>query len=1275
MLRIFMVLPELIRRGIKRTGGIKAYLIQQSESFEVQGDMVSLPGQMKKRQGVSIQPAPGGYHPRKSSYLSGEAAEFVPGQRSRSASTSSSCSNSSRVQSESPSANVRSTGTSSVRSRLGSEPDRQSRDTSTLSSRTRHASVPDSVKAALKATWDDPYDLDNPYDSYYPLRADLQGTAPPKDARNASEEKKDEKIFTLVKDEPVADDLWELDSFLTEAYGGGYYKDYLALSQELEKKSNQAANKQTVSQDKVQVSSSQDSSKPNDTNIQSNKSDSDIKASGISSSTTNRSLSSPVTTSAGDSQSDTKDVKDEAKENASRAMPNVSSTIKLSQDIDVKGINQTGAHDKGDTGVSATCPPVAVVVENRCKLEVIDPSGFERKAATTFAAKLLEAASMHSESTCERMDSSRAAVSGKDTPAPDNGKVLKLEQEDEDEEEEMIAKAVEEAMKVECDVEAPVESETTTNEKHDEEKEVDPAVDDEFESSGSSWSTVSGENSPQRLSKAQMVDQYVEQVLLAKEIVEQVIATEMTNVEGSLETTSAKNEDVKETGNAAASDSATTAGEVEKSGRSKVRCAAVFNAAHETGEETKTGEEVVNLMVDSSGDACESADVEKTLGTKISDDTIEESASANDDGDSGNVEDVKSKTPEEEQRSQEEEGEMWDSDGETEEKQDSNGEVVEKPDSGEMSKKTDSEKPFLDGEADEKVEKSDEETVEKSNLEGKTVEKLSVDGKMDEKPDLDKERVKKQDSDEELLKKPDSDDKIVEEPVTSDVVIDTQARLVSEQEQQETVTEVIQTAVSESTSNDCHGESSLVASQDDVNGDIGSNIPTKSVQDISQVDEKPDETPSNDSSVEEAVNKKPRSPICEELIEESKVPETTATNYLTNVVAKDDLIRTFSVGVNTDLVKTVSKGIVTSKVPKMSRVTNTVAVTTVTRCIGTLDDFEGSYRQKNVELENNIRLLEESLEDERDKSTLQKHTFQVEIRTLQDQVDSLSKKKSEIEDQLKIKKRQQVVEMRKTSAELRDTDARYSAQKSKLTSLEKENSCLTKELSGVTRELFDLQAIVEAETYRKRTCSIDKTTSTYELDEAERQMEIHKEQRAKVLLERAQHAELQILKMQLENAQKALYKIQEQGQQTYSIYANSPQISTHEKLYVNRQWSSYQNQVQEATEKLLVDYERNEMLLTEGATLAELTPLQVSHLETFTPRTGGPSSSSRVSPSPLSGFAAQGTSHHSNEAASTGSSSSQINITPSDTISDAGLDELKDMTSRQVLVALVVRLI
>ena len=46
----------------------------------------------------------------------------------------------------------------------------------------------------------------------------------------------------------------------------------------------------------------------------------------------------------------------------------------------------------------------------------------------------------------------------------------------------------------------------------------------------------------------------------------------------------------------------------------------------------------------------------------------------------------------------------------------------------------------------------------------------------------------------------------------------------------------------------------------------------------------------------------------------------------------------------------------------------------------------------------------------------------------------------EIEEQLKIKKRQQSVEIRKTTAELRDTDARYSAQKSKVNALEKENA-------------------------------------------------------------------------------------------------------------------------------------------------------------------------------------------------------------------------------------------
>ena len=57
MLRIFMLLPETIRRGIKRTGGLKAYL-EQSDAFDVRGDLVGLPGQIK-RTPITIQPPPG----------------------------------------------------------------------------------------------------------------------------------------------------------------------------------------------------------------------------------------------------------------------------------------------------------------------------------------------------------------------------------------------------------------------------------------------------------------------------------------------------------------------------------------------------------------------------------------------------------------------------------------------------------------------------------------------------------------------------------------------------------------------------------------------------------------------------------------------------------------------------------------------------------------------------------------------------------------------------------------------------------------------------------------------------------------------------------------------------------------------------------------------------------------------------------------------------------------------------------------------------------------
>ena len=54
LLRVFMILPEPQRRGIKRLGGLKAYL-QQSGVFEIKGDMVSLVGQMKE----DVKPPPG----------------------------------------------------------------------------------------------------------------------------------------------------------------------------------------------------------------------------------------------------------------------------------------------------------------------------------------------------------------------------------------------------------------------------------------------------------------------------------------------------------------------------------------------------------------------------------------------------------------------------------------------------------------------------------------------------------------------------------------------------------------------------------------------------------------------------------------------------------------------------------------------------------------------------------------------------------------------------------------------------------------------------------------------------------------------------------------------------------------------------------------------------------------------------------------------------------------------------------------------------------------
>ena len=62
----------------------------------------------------------------------------------------------------------------------------------------------------------------------------------------------------------------------------------------------------------------------------------------------------------------------------------------------------------------------------------------------------------------------------------------------------------------------------------------------------------------------------------------------------------------------------------------------------------------------------------------------------------------------------------------------------------------------------------------------------------------------------------------------------------------------------------------------------------------------------------------------------------------------------------------------------------------------------------------------------------------------------------------------------------------------------------------MTRELFDLQATLEADV-KKRTHSIDETTSTEDLDEVQRKRDNRKEERAIALFERAQSAELKVV--------------------------------------------------------------------------------------------------------------------------------------------------------------------
>ena len=72
-------------------------------------------------------------------------------------------------------------------------------------------------------------------------------------------------------------------------------------------------------------------------------------------------------------------------------------------------------------------------------------------------------------------------------------------------------------------------------------------------------------------------------------------------------------------------------------------------------------------------------------------------------------------------------------------------------------------------------------------------------------------------------------------------------------------------------------------------------------------------------------------------------------------------VDTVSVAMNTDVVKVVHKGVVTSKVARQSRVTNTVSVPTVSRGVGTFEEYEETYRVKNEELVRSAEILESGL--------------------------------------------------------------------------------------------------------------------------------------------------------------------------------------------------------------------------------------------------------------------------------------------------------------------------
>ena len=618
---------------------------------------------------------------------------------------------------------------------------------------------------------------------------------------------------------------------------------------------------------------------------------------------------------------------------SSHKVQNTTTIVKPSKESSVTG-DQTCAKMSETEAKTDVVSKKSPAVENTCKADVIDASKFEKKTATTFAAKLLEAACIHSESTCERVDGRAAVVSERDLDVSNESLGIEVHVEKTDENEYVeIEKAVEEAIEEELMAEKTGECEGTAD-GIDKVNKADPTVDKDdvseasWGNSESSWCTISTDESPRRLSKLEMVDKYVDQVI-AKEMMtvkDSTSKTVQSSISKGLESGSNTGADA----GAVASGMCSSDGEGTQSAKKKVRCAAVFNVACETEKEAKTDEETKKSVIDSSGngDGAVSVDVEKTPSDKIP--SEKELLNADCDGSIGRS-NVEVEGPIKVDVSVKEVGNKVtnvcdSSDPKTQEKSSTDS----TPDTqGKVEKKL-----GLENTVEEKPDADEEKTTDDVTQDGETVEKPGSDEDMIRKPDGDKETGLKSESTMKAVVKSQTGETLASQGDSASVDISTDIK--TESGEQDVKTE----------GDENHKDS--VTGVDSISTEITA---TKSVQDNPQIADQVEEVATEITSctTQDTSKEVPKSPVHEEMIMQCQVAEVDVKEYLANAEAKH-AHSTISVGVNTDHVKTVHKGIVTSKVPKMSRVTNTVAVNMVTRCVGTFEDFEKTYYEKNIEL-------------------------------------------------------------------------------------------------------------------------------------------------------------------------------------------------------------------------------------------------------------------------------------------------------------------------------------